>query len=271
MDLVERASEIAVTLGRPNLAATLNGHLAWQFYYSPLPVPDALAWLRRSLEIAGENGFSRAMILMELGRFEAMTDVGDAWRCHFDEAKTIIDDLGLLIPIGAAAYPKKLGATEVACGEPARVLDFLMESCSTLDRLGDPMIGHLATLAATTAEALHAAGRVDDAEHYASWAMDLAESPDEHADWRMAMSRVRSTQGRHAEAVTLAREALDLVVPIGSEDLVDLRRAHLSLARALRGAGDEPEAVAAAHEARQLATAKQDQAALRRIDAFLDG
>jgi hypothetical protein len=71
--------------------------------------------------------------------------------------------------------------------------------------------------------------------------------------------------------VTLAREALDLVVPIGSEDLVDLRRAHLSLARALRGAGDEPEAVAAAHEARQLATAKQDQAALRRIDAFLDG
>jgi hypothetical protein len=43
----------------------------------------------------------------------------------------------------------------------------------------------------------------------------------------------------------------------------------MTLARALKAAGDEPAAVAAAHEAERLASAKQDQAALRTITAFL--
>ena len=83
------------------------------------------------------------------------------------------------------------------------------------------------------------------------------------------MSRIRSRQGNYDEAVTLAREALEEYDP--SWDLVGQARAHMSLAIALRGAGDEPSAVVAAQEARRLATAKQDQAALRRIDDFLKG
>jgi hypothetical protein len=45
--------------------------------------------------------------------------------------------------------------------------------------------------------------------------------------------------------------------------------AQMTLAGALRAAGDERAAVVAAHEARSLAAAKQDRAALRKIDAFL--
>ena len=46
---------------------------------------------------------------------------------------------------------------------------------------------------------------------------------------------------------------------------------NLALAGALRAAGDEDGATAAAREAERLATAKGDVAALRKIGAFLRG
>jgi len=267
-ELLDQATDLAVRIGRPDRAATLTALTAFIFLYGPLPVPDTLVRLRRYLELAGSNGYCRALVLMEIGRFEAMSDVGDGWRSHFDEARVIFEDLGLLIPFRVAGYPRKLGAAEVAAGEPARVVELLEQSCSTLDRLGPLMVGHLATLASTTAEALLAVGRIDEAERYASWGKDIADSADEEWDWRMAMSGVRSVQGRHDEAVSLARGALELFGPDSDEDLVDRGRAHMWLAAALRGAGDEPAALGAAHEARQLATAKQDRAALRKVEAF---
>ena len=45
----------------------------------------------------------------------------------------------------------------------------------------------------------------------------------------------------------------------------------MTMASALRAAGDEPGALNAAYEAQRLATAKGNQAALRKIDAFLIG
>jgi len=59
------------------------------------------------------------------------------------------------------------------------------------------------------------------------------------------------------------------IVPQRSEDYAYLGKAHLSLAAALRAAGEEAAAVEAGHEALRLASAKQDRAALRRIEAFL--
>jgi class 3 adenylate cyclase len=116
-----------------------------------------------------------------------------------------------------------------------------------------------------------AAGRHYEVERYAFWGRDIAQphDSDAHAQWRIAISGLRSEQGRHDEAVVLAREAVALVAP--TEDVVMRMRAQRTLAGVLRAAGDEPAAVVAALEARSLAAAKQDRATLRKVDAFLMG
>jgi tetratricopeptide (TPR) repeat protein len=268
VETLERAIAMALGLGRPDRALTVAARSAWILYYSPLPVPEALARLRQFLDMAGSNRYARALILIELGRLEAQTGVRDRWRRPFDAAKAIIDDLGLLVPLGVATFPHKLGVAEIAAGDPARVVEMLRDSCSTLDSLG--LSGPLSQLASITSEALHAVGRLDEAEHYACWGRDAAQpnAPDAQVDWRIAMTGVRSAQGHHDEAITLIREAL-AIIPADSEDFVYLGRARLSLASALRAAGEEHLALEAAHEAQRLASAKQDRTALRKIEAFL--
>jgi len=126
-------------------------------------------------------------------------------------------------------------------------------------------------MAPLTAETLLAVGRLEEVEQYAFRGRDVADPADLDAQsrWRFAISGLRSIQGRHGEAVALAREAVALLA--GSEFIVLLTLANLALANALRAAGDEPAAVVAAQEARRLASAKQDQSALHKIDAFLNG
>lgn len=268
LETLERAIALAIRLGAPDRAVTVAARSAWIFYYSPLPVPEALARLHQFLEMATTSEYARALILMELGRLEAQNGIRDKWRLNFDAAKEIIDDLGLLVPLGVAMYPQKLGATELAAGNPARVVEMLRESCSTLDRLG--LMGPLSAMASITSEVLLALGRPDEAERFACWGRDTAnpDAPDLQVDWRMAMAGVRSRQGRHEAAGALVREAL-AIIPSGSEDYAYLGKAWMLLAGVLRAAGEEPAAQEAALEARRLAAAKEDRTALRKIGAFL--
>ncbi len=142
-----------------------------------------------------------------------------------------------------------------------------MDSCSILDRFGALPI--LSTLAPLTAEVLLAVGRLDEVERYAFWGRDIAEPDDvdTQVGWRMAISGLRSEQSRHDEAIALAGEAVAFLD--GSGALLDRWRANMRLAARYRAAGDAPAALAAAHEARRVATERQDTAALRRTEAFL--
>jgi DNA-binding SARP family transcriptional activator len=269
IELLDQAIDLADRIGQADRTATLFGRSAFVFAYGPIPVPDGMARLRRHLESEGGNRQSRALVLMALGQLEARSVDPADWRRHFDAAKEIIDDLGLVIPMGAFGYPLFLGDTELHAGDPARAVDMLTESCATLDRLGD-FIGGLASMAPLTARVLLAAGQPDEVERYAFWGRDIAEADDveAHAEWRLAISGLRTSQGRHDEATSLAREAIDLVAEREMAQL--LGDAKLTLARASRAAGDEPGALAAAEEAHRIADAKGDQAALRSITAFMD-
>jgi tetratricopeptide (TPR) repeat protein len=268
IDLLDQATDLAERIGQPDRVATLFGRSAFVFAYGPIPVPEGMARLRRQLEAQSGNRQSRALVLMALGQLEARSAEPADWRRHFDAAKAIIDDLGLVIPMGAFGYPLFLGDTELHAGEPARVVDLLKESCMTLDRLGD-FVGGLASMTPLTARVLLAADRPDEVEHYAFWGRDIAEEDDveAHTGWRLAISGLRSRQARHDDAVLLAREAVALVAD--REMAVLLADAHLALAGALRASGDEPAARAAAADAQGIAAAKQDQAALRLIESFL--
>jgi hypothetical protein len=187
------------------------------------------------------------------------------------------DDLG--VKLGELSYAGCLGEAELAAGEPGRVVELLLRSCATLDRLvglGEPRSpskwsGYLSSMAPLTAQMLLAVGQLEEVERYAFWGRDIAIPGDLDAQsrWRIAISGLRSQQGRHSEAVGLAREAVGLLA--GSEWMMSLTDANQAFASALRAAGDEPAALAAAQEAQRLASAKQDRSALRKIEAFLNG
>jgi tetratricopeptide (TPR) repeat protein len=268
IELLDQAIDLAERIGQPERTATLFGRSAFVFAYGPIPVPDGMARLRQHLESEAGNRQSRALVLMALGQLEARSDAPDDWRRHFDAARAIIDDLDLVIPTGAFGYPLFLGDTELHAGEPARAVDLLRESCATLDRLGD-FVGGLASMAPLTARVLLAADLPDEVERYAFWGRDIADTDDveAHAGWRIAISGLRTRQGRHAEAIDLAREAVGLLAE--REMVVLLSDAQLTLASALRATGDEPAARVAAEEAQRIAAAKLDRAALHAIDAFL--
>jgi predicted ATPase/DNA-binding SARP family transcriptional activator len=264
---LDRATAIALEIGRPDRAAAFSARVAHKLPDSPVPVPKALRRCRRYLDLAGDNREAQATILLNIGELEWRNGVGDRWRRHFDAAKAIIDDFGLLHPLGSAIYPIMYGDAELAAGEPNRSLELLRWSCVTLEHLGD--IGHLGTAAPLTGQTLLALGRLDEVEQYAYWGRDVADPADldAHSRWRNAMSGLRSRQGRHDEAVALARESVALLS--ASEFTVSQEIAHLVLADALRAAGDEAGAMAAAHEARGFAAAKEDRAVLATIRTFL--
>ena len=114
-----------------------------------------------------------------------------------------------------------------------------------------------------------ALGRLGEVERYAFWGRDIAGIDDLDAQmrWRIAISGLRSREGRHGEAIVLARESVALLAQ--KDFTLSLQLAHLALGRALRMAADEEGARAAAQDARGLAAATQNQAVLRTIEAFL--
>lgn len=266
LELHDQATALALEVGQADRTAGFSFDAAWALPDSPVPVSDALERCSRYLEMAGDHRESSAFVLLVIGQLEAMSGLRDRWRRRFDAAKAVIDDLGLVVPLGAAVYPMFLAETEMLAGEAGRSIDVLLSSCAILDRVGDP---RLSSLAPRTAQALLALGRLDEVEHYAVWGRDRSDPRDLDAEawWRMALSGLRSRQGGHEEAIDLARQSVALMA--SSEMVVTLGLAHMALAGALRLAGDEPAALASAREAQRLAVAKGNQAAMRTIGAFL--
>ena len=124
-------------------------------------------------------------------------------------------------------------------------------------------------LAPLTAQTLLALGRLEEVERYAFWGRDIAHPRTwmRRCRWRIAISGLRSQQGRHDEAIAVARDAVAI---LAQSELMTMRVFTLqSLGGALRAAGDEPGALATALSAKRLAAAKQDQTAMRAIEAFV--
>jgi ATP/maltotriose-dependent transcriptional regulator MalT len=103
-----------------------------------------------------------------------------------------------------------------------------------------------------TAARIHAAPR---SIYYQAW-------------WRRAMARVEARDGRHEQAVSLARDALALIE--GSDWLYFRAETELALADALRHGGSEREAAEAATRALALCEAKDHVSGTRRMRRFLE-
>jgi class 3 adenylate cyclase len=267
VEILDRAIAIARGMGLQARVAEYSSTIANRLPIGPVPVTEALERCRAYLSLPDLSRESEAVILLALGALEALGGDETDWRGRFDAARAIADDLGLVLPLGAADHPMILGLTELEAGDPARAEARLRWSCDMTERLKD--YAHLATLAPILAETLLRTNRLDEVEAFVNRGRELAAADDMDAQvrWRKVLAALRLAEGRLGEAFELADEA---VARVSATEFIVLH-ADCLLVRASvrREAGDEVGAQMDGTAARALALAKENRAALRKIDAFL--
>jgi class 3 adenylate cyclase/tetratricopeptide (TPR) repeat protein len=263
---LDRATAIAQDAGLTQRVAHAAVGIAIALALGPTPAQEALERCRGYLELAASSHDAKGEILLCIGLLEAFVEV-DRWRDRFDAVRVIVDEVGLVVPLGAADYPMFLAMAELQCGDPGRIEEQLRLGLETLELLGDRI--HLATLAPIVAETLVAMGRLDEVEALASRGREVAAEDDLDAQvrWRKVLAALRMAQGRLDEALVLANEAVGRVSP--TEFIVLHADCLLVRAKVRRAGGDEAGAQVDGEAARTLAAAKQNRAGLRKIEAFL--
>jgi class 3 adenylate cyclase len=231
------------------------------------PVTPALERCKAFLEVVHDDLEHRADILLAVGVLEAMVGQMEVSRGRMAEVRVIVNELGLMMPLGVADEPMMCANAELIGGDPASVEEHIRWGCAESERLGD--LTHLASLAPLLAEILLCTGDLAGAEHYVTVGRELTQDDDLDAmiRWRMAAAGIAIGRGERVTAVALARDAIGIV---GPTEFLPLRyQAQLRLAEALRAAGDEPGARDAAEESARLAELKEDRASEARARAFL--
>jgi tetratricopeptide (TPR) repeat protein len=161
-----------------------------------------------------------------------------------------------------------LGCLEMWADDASAAESAFRATYVLLEESGDN--GHLSTAAAELALALCHLERFDEAEGYAHGARALAAEDDlaSQTTARAAEARVLSARGNHAEAVSLARDAVQLYAAAETPNY----QAEMSmvLSEVLRSAGDLDEAAIAAREALGFFEAKANRPAAALARSLLD-
>ena len=147
-----------------------------------------------------------------------------------------------------------LGSIALWSGDIVRATQLLRRNYDGLVALGDR--GFASTAAVETAEAYVEAGDLAQAWDYATIALETSASDDvaSQSGGRQMQAEVLSARGQHEEAEVLAREAVAIME---ATDYLAFRGiALVHLARVLRAAGKDADAVEAARAAVELYEAK---------------
>jgi class 3 adenylate cyclase/tetratricopeptide (TPR) repeat protein len=213
-------------------------NLAFCAMLGPTPVVEAVRLCEEVLARSGGDRTSEALILRDLARLHAMQGDFALARIEYRRARTMLDELGWRFQ--AALTSLVSGPIEMLAGDPIAAEAELRRDKATLEAMGDH--NYIATVAAYLAEALYRQGRYEDAEGMASLAADVAASDDVATQvvLRSTKGRLLSRVGRHQEAESICREAVDLSRT--EEDPADQGMALSALADVLRARGKEDQA-----------------------------
>lgn len=234
-----RAAEQALSHAR------LAGQRPTHLYYldlvlilGPTPADEALEQLDAVMPEGAHPHpqLLRCVLLAMLGRFdEAGSLASEASERQRELAPTLEDSSLMLAEIAGLE-----GDYEAAARQLGTFCDFLSEH-------GQHSM--LSTFAPIYGRRLCAIGRFDEAEVQAGVGRELGEEHDiaTQALWRQVQARVDAHRGRHAEAETLAREAVAITA---MTDALTMQAAALEdLAEVLAAAGRTEEAIATLGEA----------------------
>ncbi len=234
-----RAAEEALRHARlAGRQSSSGGFLGVALAHGPRPADEALATFERLEERPVPwSGLCRAWFLAMLGRFaEAWPLADESYARHRDQSGNWLGDW-IVAEIATLA-----GDHETASRR-------LQEVCEWQEARGH--VGHLSTYAPMLGRALCALGLHEEAEEAARLSREVVEEQDIGAQalWRQVQARVHARRGEHAEALRLAREAVEMLEQ--TDALQAQGDALCDLAEVLDTAGRHDEAAAALREALQ--------------------
>jgi DNA-binding SARP family transcriptional activator/tetratricopeptide (TPR) repeat protein len=206
-DAVERALDEYRAAGWPTAGCV--GELAAALYWGPVPVEQAMRRCRQLLDDEVSDRPGTAYVLAFLGGLEAQRRELDRGRRLVDEARAMLEDLGLRTAVDTYCIPV-LVDIELYAEHPATAESLLRELCERLEREED--FSHLASRASDLAEALTMQGLTEEASEWTRVAERHAAPDDLNAQisWRRTRARAQAHPSTFERAEQLAREALSL-------------------------------------------------------------
>jgi tetratricopeptide (TPR) repeat protein len=211
-------------------------------------VDQAIARCETLLADSRESRVTEANVSSSLAGLKAMRGDFDEARACAAVSSQVYSDLGLRFAL--AGLSQISGSVESLAGDPEAAEREFRKGYEILAE-----VGARGLLAAELAQSLVDQGRMQDAAEYVAVA-EQASGGDiaPQVIWRIAKARISAGDGKHEEAIELAGEAVELADE--TDALTMSAKANLALAEALRMAGRERDARAAAEHALELYAAK---------------
>ena len=219
----------------------------------PTPADEALERCRSVIERArGDKKvlstalFVQAELEAGLGRFDEALEL-------IARSKALLDELELTVWI-AGPLTQFAGWVDLWRGDPAAAEKQLRWGHDTLSEIKE--MAWLPTVDGILAEAIHAQGRVDEADDLAVSISEAAGSEDVYSQllWRGVRAKVFAGRGSFDDAESLARESVELVE--GTDFLLGHWYAWMTLGELLQLAGRADEALVAVANAIKVAEDK---------------
>jgi tetratricopeptide (TPR) repeat protein len=234
----QRAAAEAATATDARVVHDAVGWEAASVALGPTPVPQAIARCREICRILIDDPWAHALALQPLASLLAMQ--GD-----FDTAFGLLDEseatLAAISPSLDAAVSHPEVYVSLLAGDLDRAERHLRRGKRELQRLGERAV--LASTEGYLAQVMLLAGREAEADRAARRCARLATTADAGAQcaWRRVRARLLSAQGRHRQALALAREATQIVA--NTDHLNSQGDAMVDLAVVLAAGGSQREAV----------------------------
>jgi len=232
--------------------------------WGPSPVPKAGG---RCLDVVRMQRMTTAAPSLEatslrhLAVLEVLRGRPDKARTMLANARQVVADLGLRH--GVMETELFAGIIESMEGDPVAAEPHFRTALEGLDALG--VGADAGQAAALLARSVLAQGRLEEADRHAAESERLAGRNLKTAiAWRAVRAEIFAAQGRHADAVAMAREAV--AVAAGTDLVLDHAEACLALSRVLATAGDTKGANSARDDAEALYAAKEVTARVGRAD-----
>ena len=236
----EHGQALERALHHARLAGWQTAHpfdLVKAYILGPEPADEVLRGLDRLMP-----ELSHPLRLLVRARLLAMLDrLDEAWPAALEASERLLE------LTGDDGGEGELGQAAAVAGDHETAARYLRVFCNRLERLH--LLNNLSSYAPMLGRSLCALGRYDEAEPLAEQGRDLGHDEDllTQALWRQVQARVLSQRGAHADAVRLAREAVEYTKR--SDGLNLQGDALCDLAEVLAAAGRGNEAAATLEQA----------------------
>jgi len=227
----------------------LRNHAPYAFIAlaGPMPVPHAIERCRSLIEDVHGDRRTEGVILCALSQLEAMRGGFDEARAGYRRARQVLAELG--VRVLAASVSLNAGPVEMLAGDPAAAERELRRDALALEAMGERYL--FPCVVAFLSHAVLEQGRLEEAGELALRCADLSAPDDIEAQnlWRRVWARVLASTGRGDEAERFATAAIEFAERTDSpvmqaDSLADL--AAVLLLQGRRDAADEASAAAVA-------------------------